>query len=363
MAAIHVATALLIFITVNSKAVTQSADEINAKGIRLVKTLASIDASYWKVAIGSTAKEAGRRSSTSCSSGPAPEGMTARLARTCSSNTPNCEDVRRTHGGPPRSAPHAQERQEGTSARGNDNPPDHRRGHLVGENAPSGSVQAIEGLGQLGISTQAGVKIDEVLVSDGRDKGSGQDVRLFTLDRETPGVGRFKFYVILSLARINEAREALRSSILLPVLVSVLMGIGIAIWISTLITNPIKILMRDMTEVSSGNLEHQTVARSKDEVGLLAQTFSRMTTALRAAHAQEIQSKAMEHDLAIASEIQSNLVPKRMLKVPGYDISAYYRPSKEVGGDYYDFIEVDDGQRGHHRRRRVGQGRAGVAGR
>src|SRR5678809_1261296 len=92
---------------------------------------------------------------------------------------------------------------------------------------------------------------------------------------------------------------------------------------------------RDMTEVSGGNLNHRTMARSKDEVGLLADTFDRMTTALRTAHAQELQSKALEHDLAIASEIQSNLVPKRMLKVPGYDVSAYYRPSKEVGGDYY----------------------------
>ena len=77
-----------------------------------------------------------------------------------------------------------------------------------------------------------------------------------------------------------------------------------------------------------------------------AQTFGRMTEALRAAHDQEIQSKALEHDLAIASEIQSNLVPKRMLKVPGYDISAYYRPSKEVGGDYYDFIQIDDDNEG-----------------
>jgi sigma-B regulation protein RsbU (phosphoserine phosphatase) len=154
------------------------------------------------------------------------------------------------------------------------------------------------------------------------------------------------FNVILSLARINEARGALKSSILLPVMVSILAGIAIAVWIGTLITNPIKHLMSDMNQVSNGNLEHRTVPHSKDEVGLLAQTFGRMTEALRAAHEQEIESRALEHDLAIASEIQSNLVPKRMLKVPGYDVSAYYRPSKEVGGDYYDFITIDDENEG-----------------
>src|SRR6185503_19149095 len=53
MAAITIATAFIIFVTVNSKAVTQLSDEIDAKGVRLVKTLASIDAAFWKTAIGS----------------------------------------------------------------------------------------------------------------------------------------------------------------------------------------------------------------------------------------------------------------------------------------------------------------------
>src|SRR5476651_18476 len=44
MAAITVATAMLIFVSINSKAVNQLSDEIDGKGIRLVKTLASIDA-------------------------------------------------------------------------------------------------------------------------------------------------------------------------------------------------------------------------------------------------------------------------------------------------------------------------------
>ena len=46
--------------------------------------------------------------------------------------------------------------------------------------------------------------------------------------------------------------------------------------------------------------------------------------------------------MGIASEIQSKLVPKEMPQIPGYDVGAYYRPSKEVGGDYYDFMQIDD---------------------
>jgi len=104
--------------------------------------------------------------------------------------------------------------------------------------------------------------------------------------------------------------------------------------------------MEDINQVSSGDFEHQTSARSSDEIGQLAASFNRMTTALRAAQQQELAARAMEHELGIASEIQTNLVPKSILKVPGYDIGAYYRPSKEVGGDYYDFIEIDENRSG-----------------
>jgi sigma-B regulation protein RsbU (phosphoserine phosphatase) len=54
-----------------------------------------------------------------------------------------------------------------------------------------------------------------------------------------------------------------------------------------------------------------------------------------------VESKMREHEMAIAREIQENLLPKQLPKVEGYDIGAYYRPSLEIGGDYYDFFQMD----------------------
>ncbi len=55
----------------------------------------------------------------------------------------------------------------------------------------------------------------------------------------------------------------------------------------------------------------------------------------------ETEKKMLDHELAIAEELQANLLPRKIPQVAGYDVSAYYRPSREVGGDYYDFIEID----------------------
>jgi len=55
----------------------------------------------------------------------------------------------------------------------------------------------------------------------------------------------------------------------------------------------------------------------------------------------DVEKKLLEHELAIAGELQANLLPRRLPQLPGYDIRTYYKPSREVGGDYYDFIEID----------------------
>jgi hypothetical protein len=51
-------------------------------------------------------------------------------------------------------------------------------------------------------------------------------------------------------------------------------------------------------------------------------------------------SAGSEQDLAIAAEIQSTLLPKRIPQVSGFDWTAYYQPCGYVGGDYYDFIPL-----------------------
>jgi len=54
----------------------------------------------------------------------------------------------------------------------------------------------------------------------------------------------------------------------------------------------------------------------------------------------------IEQELKIARLIQQTLLPKTLPQLPGYDVAAYYQPAREVGGDFYDFLELEDGQLG-----------------
>src|ERR1041385_8384922 len=56
---------------------------------------------------------------------------------------------------------------------------------------------------------------------------------------------------------------------------------------------------------------------------------------------RESTSNLSDRELSIAAGLQENLLPRLVPEIPGYDVSAYFRPGPKVGGDYYDFIEID----------------------
>jgi len=50
----------------------------------------------------------------------------------------------------------------------------------------------------------------------------------------------------------------------------------------------------------------------------------------------------LQEEMKLAYEIQVDLLPKSQPEIKGYQIAGKSVPAKEVGGDYYDFISVDD---------------------
>ncbi len=91
---------------------------------------------------------------------------------------------------------------------------------------------------------------------------------------------------------------------------------------------------------------------SADDRKLLSDLSTQTAPAVRVAQLvrqqqQEAQERErIEQELRIARLIQQTLLPKTLPELPGYDVAAYYQPAREVGGDFYDFLELEDGQLG-----------------
>lgn len=83
----------------------------------------------------------------------------------------------------------------------------------------------------------------------------------------------------------------------------------------------------------------QTVA---SQMGLALEN-SRLAASLAHAAAERERSN---RELEIAREVQERLFPQSFPPFPGVDCAGYCRPARGVGGDYYDFLKLDDGRLG-----------------
>ncbi len=80
---------------------------------------------------------------------------------------------------------------------------------------------------------------------------------------------------------------------------------------------------------------------------LLTAVSSFTPQATRALIREHIEGRSQSTaDLDRAREIQEKLLPDSVPVIEGYDIGAFYRASREVGGDYYDVLPLGDGTYG-----------------
>ena len=91
---------------------------------------------------------------------------------------------------------------------------------------------------------------------------------------------------------------------------------------------------------------------STDDRKLLANLAGQAAPALRVGQLvrqQQAEARSRERlaqELRVATLIQQQFLPKELPELGGWQAAAYYRPAREVGGDFYDFIELPDGRVG-----------------
>ncbi len=168
-------------------------------------------------------------------------------------------------------------------------------------------------------------------------------------DPEPLGIILIRFS-LLNIYRVI-ATNALELGRAILVLLGILAGLFLAIEVLAIfvglllarsITGSIHALSKGTEHVRQGNFSYKVQVRSRDQLGELAESFNLMTTSIQDLLRQSAEKERLEEELRIARQIQMSLLPKDTVKIPGLTIAALCLPATEVGGDYYDFISLDD---------------------
>ncbi|MFQ6040138.1 MAG: PP2C family protein-serine/threonine phosphatase [Candidatus Poribacteria bacterium] len=144
-----------------------------------------------------------------------------------------------------------------------------------------------------------------------------------------------------SIADIERRRQQRQHQAIVWAIGLTALAVTGSIFFAQRLTRPIRELANGMSRVAHGDLRVRLKRQSRDEIGALTQNFNRMVADLQE---NVLERQRMSHELEIARRIQQRLLPQSEPEIAGLDVAGICLTYAEVGGDYYDYLALNDGR-------------------
>ncbi len=151
-------------------------------------------------------------------------------------------------------------------------------------------------------------------------------------------------FIVLSEIMLQKEISTFQSKLRLSFITIFLWILGVigTYFLGTIFIHPLKQLADEIKRVSKEGMGGRLYFKGKGEFADVAKAFNRMMGDLRHAEVELTDTTRLKKEMQLAKSIQHTLLPKEIPRIEGYDIGAKYEAAMEVGGDYYDFFNVDD---------------------
>jgi len=209
-----------------------------------------------------------------------------------------------------------------------------RTSHYTGARIDPGSFQTTHRVG-------AGVDVGIMSASDAMGAGSFR-ARVYHRTYNHPVEGPVgDVYVILAQSALEGGGGGGLWIALTPLLVAV--AAGFVILQANKVSEGLRNVGRDLETIGRGKLDHRISVTGAGEVAWLQRMTDRMAKnlALIQSTGSGDLDEALEKELDLANQIHQSLRPSDPPRVPGFELETLFKPGREVGGDYFDYIELD----------------------
>ena len=149
-------------------------------------------------------------------------------------------------------------------------------------------------------------------------------------------------YVICSEAALQGGAGPGVWMFLTPLLVAG--GVAVFFFAATKTSAGLQTLARDLDTIGRGKLDTRVTVSGSGEIAYTQRMAERMAKNL-----QLIQTtgsgdldEALEKELDLANQIHQGLQPSDPPRLPGYEVETLFKVGRDIGGDYHDYIEMDE---------------------
>ncbi|HKX28115.1 MAG TPA: SpoIIE family protein phosphatase [Blastocatellia bacterium] len=126
-----------------------------------------------------------------------------------------------------------------------------------------------------------------------------------------------------------------------------LLAVGSAVWLTRSITGAVHYLYAGTKRVEAGDFDHEIPITGSNQLGELAGSFNQMTRSIRELLSVSEEKQRLDQEVRIAAEVQSRLFPRSVPRTTRLDFApGVCIPARAVSGDYFDYLELAQGQIG-----------------
>lgn len=116
----------------------------------------------------------------------------------------------------------------------------------------------------------------------------------------------------------------------------------IALLFSRSLTSPLESLYLLTMKFSKGEFGEKVDIKSKDEIGSLGESFNYMSGEIVRYMSEMEEKLRLENEVKTAKYVQSNYFPKEEISTEKVNISSFYTPASECGGDWWGYMEFEN---------------------
>ncbi len=150
---------------------------------------------------------------------------------------------------------------------------------------------------------------------------------------------------VVSFTRTADAyRPAYLMTLKIMLLVLMAIGIGVmaSILVARMVVRPIHILTDATQRIEGGDFDTAIDVKTKDETSILARAIYSMAQKIKELIKSEVEKTKLEAQLELAGAVQRTLIPTNEIELGNYQISSFYKPADECGGDWWGYVQSED---------------------